>query len=399
MEGVSLTELLQKYKAKIYDGTIKAFVMDKDCSNSKIIREFFKDFTTLKIYYDPGHVKKSFTSQLRDLFGTRVDFTGIAGRMGRRFMRLIKEAEAKHPGNMPLMKVWFSTQMSAFLQHYTSLQCGKHCSQGSCKYREGQPSKGHEKGYKFLQTGLVAHQKKMIEVQEIVSKILSRQDEFIHGYNTCGGESIHNVRCMVAPKDKNFWKTFGGRCYYAIAKHLLGPECIGHIMKEFGVKMVSEKQQGGLDKWNEQHFARRVQQRSEDSRKQAARNKAAMLVRRETDKEEHPESRYFAPADKILIPLNEIAAGLFVDVAVPPKKTKASRKTYPQKLEQYNEEKSMEERKRKLWMCDMCGDIFNKASKLTHPDKCKQKLPTDNPSTAPPPTAVVTPPAPLLPTF
>ena len=65
----------------------------------------------------------------------------------------------------------------------------------------------------------------------------------------------------------------------------------------------------------------------------------------------------------------------------------------------YEEEKSIEERKRKLWKCDPgCGNIYNKAQKQNkeHSEKCTYALahlvvvPPPNESVIPP-TAEVSP--------
>ena len=160
-------------------------------------------------------------------------------------------------------------------------------------------------------------------------------------------------------------------------------------MIEFHIELP-EAQSLRLGTWVEQHFKRRMQQKSTRARKQKAGNKAADRKRRHEDKDAHPDARYLDPANKILIPDNELSAGVLIAQQPKEKKKRAPAKTHQEKQKLYDEEQSKEQRARKLWKCCNCGRIFAKGSAKTHPESCKYR---EIEGTAP----VTLPPAPTAP--
>jgi hypothetical protein len=98
LEDISKSPSVVKY--------IRGMCMDKDSTNSKIWRD---DPLTcdIPIYYDPGHVVKNLLKNLIDVFKTSDRYTGLASRMKKRVMSLIKQSERAHPDNLPAMRFWF----------------------------------------------------------------------------------------------------------------------------------------------------------------------------------------------------------------------------------------------------------------------------------------------------
>ena len=90
-----------------------------------------------------------------------------------------------------------------------------------------------------------------------------RSDEYIHGYNTCFGESTHRQRTVWTPKDIEYWGTFEGRCYLTVCWNHLGPSCLIRLYEAAGLD-VTDAMRLGIDRqqkqWEKQHKERQTSQ-------------------------------------------------------------------------------------------------------------------------------------------
>ena len=108
-------------------------MIDQDSSAEKCIQTEFAKLR-LKcpdIYTDPGHSKKSLEKALVKIFQTSAKYDGIAGRISRWYIRLIKrceiEAKANNTFNIDYMSVLFSRYWSHTARHYSVCPCHSRC--------------------------------------------------------------------------------------------------------------------------------------------------------------------------------------------------------------------------------------------------------------------------------
>ena len=81
MEGASLEKGIARLKAAGLLSQVTGWVVDKDSSVTKQLR-LNPDTAEIPIYYDPGHIKKNFQAQLKEIYGERVRYEGLTGRGG-----------------------------------------------------------------------------------------------------------------------------------------------------------------------------------------------------------------------------------------------------------------------------------------------------------------------------
>ena len=55
-------------------------------------------------------------------------------RMGKRFIRLLKECISRWPKKIPAQQVMFVQEMECFLPHYTNVPCPDYCTFGDCPH-------------------------------------------------------------------------------------------------------------------------------------------------------------------------------------------------------------------------------------------------------------------------
>lgn len=112
---------------------IKGVVIDQDSSAEKTIRRVFQEILNRvpDIHTDPGHAKKSLEKALCKIFKTAKLYAGLAGRVARWFIRLIKrcELEAKEAQKFSgdYMSVLFSRYWSHTARHYSTMPCDSMC--------------------------------------------------------------------------------------------------------------------------------------------------------------------------------------------------------------------------------------------------------------------------------
>ena len=81
MEGASLEKGIARLKAAGLLSQVTGWVVDRDSSVTRQLRSN-PDTAAIPIYYDPGHVKKNFQAQLKEIYGERVRYEGLTARGG-----------------------------------------------------------------------------------------------------------------------------------------------------------------------------------------------------------------------------------------------------------------------------------------------------------------------------
>jgi hypothetical protein len=82
MEGASLEKGIERLKAVGLLPQVAGWVSDKDSSVSEQLQSN-PDTAHIPIHYDPGHIKKNFQKQLKQIYGERVRYEGMATRGGQ----------------------------------------------------------------------------------------------------------------------------------------------------------------------------------------------------------------------------------------------------------------------------------------------------------------------------
>jgi hypothetical protein len=82
MEGASLEKGIERLKAVGLLPQVAGWVCDKDSSVSEQLQSN-PDTAHIPIHYDPGHIKKNFQKQLKEIYGKRVRYEGMATRGGQ----------------------------------------------------------------------------------------------------------------------------------------------------------------------------------------------------------------------------------------------------------------------------------------------------------------------------
>jgi hypothetical protein len=81
MEGASLEKGIARLKAAGLLCQVRGWVVDKDSSVTEQLRSN-PDTAEIPIHYDPGHIKKNFQAQLKEIYGTGGRYEGLSGRGG-----------------------------------------------------------------------------------------------------------------------------------------------------------------------------------------------------------------------------------------------------------------------------------------------------------------------------
>ena len=303
MEAVALDLALRQLHKEETLAFVSGFCLDQDSSASNIIRAYTKETGRLlafRLYYDPGHYNKSHVKKLMAIFGTGSSFKGVAARMGRTLMRLIKRAEVEG-NNIEQMKFIFISRMKDFREHYTigpcmptcfcmdeswqddetelkhrlpigrrrSIGCDRRLGEGpralawpaprykkrsklrrratSCVMRfteEGMRSMtdeqkeriGRRKGKIFFDPLHKRHWHRWQLAFAVTENLLKNLADFIHGYHTTMVEGAHRVRTRFAPKDIRYVITWEGRCALMALQSHLGTRFVGHLETHLGLK-------------------------------------------------------------------------------------------------------------------------------------------------------------------
>jgi hypothetical protein len=81
MEGAALEKGIARLKAAGLLSQVRGWVVDKDSSVTEQLRSN-PDTAEIPIHYDPGHIKKNFQAQLKEIYGTGGRYEGLSGRGG-----------------------------------------------------------------------------------------------------------------------------------------------------------------------------------------------------------------------------------------------------------------------------------------------------------------------------
>lgn len=155
---------------------------------------------SLQYRYDPGHVKKSLVKQLTNTFTAlklpnRGNFRdNLIERIGKRFMRLVKEAEAAAPdGNEVAMSTYFLTRWTCTALHYSTEKCkATVCTGCNCALKT-----------EYLKPGVGIHAEAVAALRVLQTHFASEVRSFVHGYNTCYAESLQRSRLKLLPKTRD----------------------------------------------------------------------------------------------------------------------------------------------------------------------------------------------------
>ena len=178
------------------------------------------------------------------VFGSGTPYEGLAYRIGRWFMSIVKHCERKYPNDKKSMQREFAGMWRHTVDHYSTSPCkpGCPCEQGigdhtppesECGFFAGLnssetstsegagaaldglsedtkspqktlPNHKERNGRLYLNPNFKLHTKYINEVKIVVEFINQRLDNFIHGYNTCFAESMHNMKAKWCNKRKAY---------------------------------------------------------------------------------------------------------------------------------------------------------------------------------------------------
>ena len=127
MESEGLRRALRYLHAKGILALADDIVMDKDSSATKTVTEMKDICSHLTLRYDPGHIMKSLVGQLLKLFGEQTRYTCLAHRIGKWFMRIVKQSEKKYPTDIPKMQQEFKRLWEFTISHYSQTDCKSDC--------------------------------------------------------------------------------------------------------------------------------------------------------------------------------------------------------------------------------------------------------------------------------
>jgi hypothetical protein len=348
--------------------TVIGICIDKDTTNNQIWRDD-KRSKYLLIYYDPGHSKKNFQKSLEGIVGSAAGVKGLPARIAGRFMNLIKQAELLYPGNTDAMKTWFNDRWAYTMDHISDEACVSGCPcvyAGKSKQEKGASQKYWLPKNHKNRAGVNYYDK----IQELVLKIGQRSDEYIHGYNTCFGESLHRQRTVWTNKDIEYWSTFEGRCYLTVCWNHLGPSTSLRLYEAAGMK-ISDTMRAGVQEQQREWENRAARRATEEAQKRKA-----------TNKQERRSAR--AEAAKISKKKNHIYNQQhtfdFSETApVGSEEGKSGKKSGPGSVSQARRKEIMlsgtDEEKNCFWQCGDCQKVYckknGKSGLEAHKLKCK----------------------------
>ncbi len=134
MEGEGFRQIIDWLAENKLLPLLKTFVCDQDSSVLCTLRTDPR-LAHVRVAHDPGHTKKNFMKDLTKIFGTGKEATSLVKRMGRWFMRALKEAKEKvnQEGKMTFEErerrliAEFTRRMQHAISHYFSPLCQDDC--------------------------------------------------------------------------------------------------------------------------------------------------------------------------------------------------------------------------------------------------------------------------------
>jgi hypothetical protein len=178
-------------------------------------------------------------------------------------------------------------------------------------------------------------------------------------------ESVNALRTIFTDKRKNYWSTFGGRCYFVVLWKYFGATSITLVLQRLGVPMSTESI-GKLACIEQARRQRNLKSMTASELKKRAMRKRGRAKRREQEKviSAAKKDEYFKET-QLVFPL-----GSKVAKARTKKKDKAA-------LWQQNKRQG-------LWQCGDCQRVFcQRYTKKTHKKNCKPHTTPDTISSIP----------------
>jgi hypothetical protein len=130
MEGEAFVLALKELEESDLLGKLDTIVCDGDSGIPKILANT-AGCENVKLAGDPGHMQRNFFRSLQDIFGVSKRYRGYPYRIGKFFMRCLKDAESKFEGHsedaVALRKNHFDTLWKHAFNHYTRKECPKSC--------------------------------------------------------------------------------------------------------------------------------------------------------------------------------------------------------------------------------------------------------------------------------
>jgi hypothetical protein len=285
MEAVGMTWALTDLAHTGLLPLIKFWVSDKDMSVKKILRE--NPLTShIRVLYDPGHIKKNLVNNIKKILGESMRYKGIALRIGRFWLRLVKRAEALE-GPWEERAEQARKWMQYIIPHYTG-KCDGNCphkeqygrkdvtSVGNFEESEGEEEEdsdeeveekeaaaliidlvekeaGFDNGRRFLNLDKNApncgkrgdypanDRKRVKAIAELIFKAMEDVNDYVHGFSTCSLERFHSQRTALTTKRIEFWSSWPGLLHFTALIHNEGYEMTtALLLAEIGVEIDDE---------------------------------------------------------------------------------------------------------------------------------------------------------------
>jgi hypothetical protein len=265
MEGASLEKGIERLKAVGLLPQVAGWVCDKDSSVSEQLQSN-PDTAHIPIHYDPGHIKKNFQKQLKQIYGERVRYEGMATRGGQCtshtsrfhlnssippplltsstlpvcaagdwFMLMIKRCEKEVPGSWEEKQHQAKTWLDWFVPHY----CNRCRPDGGCPAKHTAPDqrrihrqRSGDVGKRFLDEKDQDDQPKIAALHVLLEKMKRDVQQYIHGYNTCSVERANRERCVHTPKTVELWKNWRPKCRLVQLLHNHGVTATAQLIRE-----------------------------------------------------------------------------------------------------------------------------------------------------------------------
>jgi len=279
MEGAACEEVLKHLENIGLLKSVMWIVSDQDSSVGMIYQRFLP---TAEQLHDPGHIKKNFKKSLDIIFGKGKDYKGMAERMGRFLMRIIKRAEPyiKSLDDRKDAITIFLHWIDHLIPHYQRDKCPSDCPchenmDAGYKNPLTEPSKKCLPPIKPEDETKRAknNRRKLKQLKELVDGLKGIAFKFIHGLNTCSNESLNYKRTLYAPKAVEFWKSFPGRSAINAGTHNLGH-------KKFWSQVIAEVNVNS--EWLE-NFMKEVTEMDKDREQNRERKRSRSYAIREAE--------------------------------------------------------------------------------------------------------------------
>jgi hypothetical protein len=279
MEAVGMTWALKAVQITGLLPLVRYWVSDKDLSVARILREN-KATAHMKLLYDPGHIKKNLVNSIKLILKTSARYKGIALRIGRFWLRLVKRAEVVE-GSWKQRAEQARKWMRHIIPHYTG-QCGIECphlqqfgqedidsvptademedsGEDGVVTVEGteaaalimglvEKGAGYDEKRRFLNLDLTLpnlgkkgdfpadDRERVAKITALVEAVIDDVDNYVHGYSTCNLERFHSQRTALTSKRIEFWKNWGGLLALTALIHNEGyPMTTALLLTEMGV--------------------------------------------------------------------------------------------------------------------------------------------------------------------